>query len=85
MEIHDDAQMPPVIAALHLARSALTVANGRVALARRHAERGTDPVRVASDLAAVPDHLAQVAMAVDTLANAARACEVVLGPGFSAD
>lgn len=67
----------PAIEALHAARSALTVATGRVAMAQRHLERGDDTDRVEADLTSVPDQLSQVALAVDRLAQAALACERV--------
>lgn len=63
-------EMGPALAAVHAARSALTVAGGRVALARRYAERN-DAVRVADNLAHVPGCLAEIASAVDRLVAAA--------------
>jgi hypothetical protein len=67
--------MSPAIEALHAARSALTVAGGRVALAQRHMDRGDALDRIACDLATVPEHLALIASAIDHLAQAALACE----------
>jgi hypothetical protein len=67
--------MSPTIDALHAARSALTVAAGRVALAQRHAVCGDLVEQVGRDLATVPANLAAVADAVDRLAAAAAACE----------
>lgn len=75
MSCHETELMSPAIAALHAARSALTVAGGRIALAQRHMDRGDSLDRIAVDLAAVPEHLAQIAYAVDHLARAALACE----------
>ena len=66
--------MGPTLDALHAARSALTVAGGRVALAQRHAIR-EDALQVARDLASVPSCLAEVAAAVDRLVATAAACE----------
>ena len=77
--------MGPALAAMHAARSALTVAGGRVALAQRHAVR-EDAIQVAKDLAAVPSFLAEVAAAVDRLVVAAAACEPeALRPLFPPD
>lgn len=67
--------MTPSIEALHAARSALTVAHGRVALAQRHIARGDAVDRIASDLATVPTYLAQISAAINQLAEAAMACE----------
>jgi len=66
--------MGPALAAMNAARSALTVAGGRVALAQRHAVR-EDADQVVKDLATVPSFLAEVAAAVDRLVAAAAACE----------
>jgi hypothetical protein len=75
MPQHQADLMSPAIEALHAARSALTVAGGRIALAQRHLDRGDDGARIAGDLAIVPDHLALIASAIDHLAQAALACE----------
>jgi hypothetical protein len=75
MSEHNLDVMTPSIEALHAARSALTVASGRVALAQRHMARDDSIARVANDLASVPVHLAQIAAAIDRLARAALACE----------
>lgn len=71
---NDLPDLGPALAALHAARSALTVAGGRVALAQRHALR-EDAGRVVENLATVPSFLAEVAAAVDRLVAAAAACE----------
>ena len=70
-------ELPPMgltLAAMHAARSALTVAGGRVALAQRHAVR-EDAIQVLKDLATVPSFLSEVAAAVDRLVAAAAAGE----------
>jgi hypothetical protein len=74
-QMSDSLTLSPAVEALHAARSALTIAGGRVALAQRHATHGDGLDRVAIDLAAVPAYLADIALAVDRLAAAAAACE----------
>jgi hypothetical protein len=69
----DSQSVPPVIAALHDARSALTVVSGRVSLAQLHAARGADPRRLSEDLRPVAEHLARAIAAVNALADAAIA------------
>ncbi|MCC6791519.1 MAG: hypothetical protein IT336_07545 [Thermomicrobiales bacterium] len=71
----DAELMSPSVEALHAARTALTVAGGRVALAQRRLDRGDGIERVAVDLAVIPEHLALIASAVNNLARAAIACE----------
>ena len=64
----------PAVAAVHAARSALTVVGGRAALAQRHADHGGIE-RVIDDLAVIRAQLADIAEAVDQLAAAAAECE----------
>ena len=71
---HHPNALPPFVAALHAARSALTVAGGRVALARQRAACGADLEWVLRDLDLVPEHLALVARAMNDLAELAQAC-----------
>jgi predicted DCC family thiol-disulfide oxidoreductase YuxK len=71
-EHHDDQSSPmsAVDLALHAARSALTVAGGRVTLAQRQLAHGAECAGAARHLAIVPDQLAQAQDAITRLADA---------------
>ena len=71
----DPIPMSAVDHALHAARSALTVAGGRVALAQRHVAHHADCDGAAQQLASVPEHLAYANDAITRLAEAATVCE----------
>ena len=76
LAIADPVSASPAVAALHDARTALTIVSGRVALAQRHVAHGDAGQVVAADLALVQPQVARAAEAIQTLADAAGA-----GPG----